>query len=60
MQPTVWLTLIKEDITILKKAKKSVQKLETEIEDLQNNTFYFIKNLQESSIDASYQSIKNV
>ncbi len=45
--------LIKEDISILKKAKKSVQKLENEIEDLQNNTFYFIKNLQESSIDAS-------
>jgi len=45
--------LILEDVSILKKAKKSVHKLETEIEELQNNTFYFIKNLQESSVDAS-------
>jgi phosphate/sulfate permease len=45
--------LINEDISILKKAKKSVLKLETEIEDLQNNTFYFIKNLQESSVHSS-------
>lgn len=45
--------LIKEDLTSLKKAKNTVVKLETEIEDLQNNIFYFIKNLDESSISAS-------
>ncbi len=45
--------LIKENLTSLKKAKNTVVKLETEIEDLQNNIFYFIKNLDESSISAS-------
>jgi phosphate/sulfate permease len=45
--------LITENIALLKKSKKSVTKLELEIDNLQNNTFYFIKNLQESSIDAS-------
>ena len=45
--------LITENISALKKAKKSVLKLESEIEDLQNNTFYFIKNLQEASVNSS-------
>jgi Na+/phosphate symporter len=45
--------LIKENLTSLKKAKNTVVKLETEIEDLQNNIFYFIKNLDESSVSAS-------
>lgn len=45
--------LVKQDLTILKKAKKTVVKLEDEIEDLQNNIFYFIKNLDESSVSAS-------
>jgi len=45
--------LIKEDFPTLKKAKNDVNKLETEIEDLQNNIFYFIKNLHESSVSAS-------
>ncbi|MBI9041068.1 inorganic phosphate transporter [Lutibacter sp.] len=45
--------LVKEDLKKLKKAKNDVGKLETEIEDLQNNIFYFIKNLHESSVSAS-------
>jgi len=45
--------LIKQDLPTLKKAKKAVVKLEDEIEDLQNNIFYFIKNLDASSVSAS-------
>ncbi|MGV6846683.1 MAG: inorganic phosphate transporter, partial [Lutibacter sp.] len=45
--------LINQDLTLLKKSKTSVAKLEAEIEDLQNNIFYFIKNLDESSVSAS-------
>lgn len=45
--------LINEDLKKLKKAKGTVVKLENEIEDLQNNIFYFIKNLDESSVSAS-------
>ena len=45
--------LINQDLPMLKKAKSTVVKLESEIEDLQNNIFYFIKNLDESSIGAS-------
>ena len=45
--------LIKQDLATLKKAKKAVVKLEDEIEDLQNNIFYFIKNLDASSVSAS-------
>ncbi len=45
--------LIKQDLPTLKKTKKTVVKLEDEIEDLQNNIFYFIKNLDESSVSAS-------
>ncbi len=45
--------LINQDLPSLKKAKKTVTKLESEIEDLQNNIFYFIKNLDDSSVSAS-------
>ncbi|WP_372745393.1 inorganic phosphate transporter [Lutibacter sp.] len=45
--------LIKQDLPTLKKAKNTVGKLESEIDDLQNNIFYFIKNLDESSVSAS-------
>ncbi|MBI9041067.1 inorganic phosphate transporter [Lutibacter sp.] len=45
--------LIKQELPTLKKAKNTVGKLESEIEDLQNNIFYFIKNLDESSVSAS-------
>ena len=45
--------LINQDLTLLKKGRKTVVKLEDEIEDLQNNIFYFIKNLDETSVNAS-------
>ncbi|MFT4642517.1 MAG: phosphate/sulfate permease [Candidatus Azotimanducaceae bacterium] len=45
--------LISEDLSMLKKTKKTVVKLESEIEDLQNNIFYFIKNLDDTSVSAS-------
>ncbi|KUO65275.1 MAG: phosphate:sodium symporter [Lutibacter sp. BRH_c52] len=45
--------LINQDLPTLKKAKNTVGKLESEIEDLHNNIFYFIKNLDESSVSAS-------
>src|SRR6056300_1505854 len=45
--------LAKQKIDKLKKAKKQISKLETEIEDLRNHLFYFIKNLDEESINGS-------
>jgi len=45
--------LAKQDLSSLKKNKKQVNKLSDEVEDLRNNIFYFIKNLDESSVGAS-------
>lgn len=45
--------LIEQDLPKLKKAKETVIKLEDEIEDLQNNIFYFIKDLDDSYLGAS-------
>ncbi|NNL82455.1 MAG: inorganic phosphate transporter, partial [Winogradskyella sp.] len=45
--------LAKQDISLLKKSKKQVVKLTAEIDDLRDNIFYFIKNLDESSLEAS-------
>ncbi|MDX5586618.1 MAG: inorganic phosphate transporter, partial [Aureibaculum sp.] len=45
--------LINQDMATLKKAKETVVKLENEIEDLQNNIFYFIKDLDDSYLGAS-------
>jgi len=45
--------LIDQDLTTLKKAKDTVVKLESEIEDLQNDIFYFIKDLDDSYVGAS-------
>ena len=45
--------LVDRDIDKLKKAKQNVNKLETEIEDLQNDIFYFIKDLDDSYLGAS-------
>ncbi|MDN3641238.1 inorganic phosphate transporter [Lutimonas halocynthiae] len=45
--------LIDQDVDKLKKAKDSVVKLESEVEDLQNNIFYFIKDLDDSYLGAS-------
>ena len=45
--------LAKQDINLLKKSKKQVIKLSEEVDDLRDNIFYFIKNLDESSVRAS-------
>ncbi len=45
--------LARQDLALLKKSKKQVVKLTTEVDDLRDNVFYFIKNLDESSIGAS-------
>ena len=45
--------LINQDLDALKKAKKTVVKLESEIEGLQNDIFYFIKDLDDSYLGAS-------
>lgn len=45
--------LINQDLDALKKAKKTVVKLENEIEELQNDIFYFIKDLDDSYLGAS-------
>ena len=45
--------LAKEDVKALKKSRKGVDKLDTEIEELRDNIFYFIKNLDETSVRGS-------
>ena len=45
--------LINRDLLGLKKSKATVVKLESEIEDLQNNIFYFIKNLDTPFVSTS-------
>ena len=45
--------LAKHDIDRLKKSQKGITKLDNEVEDLRGNIFYFIKNLDDSSIGAS-------
>ncbi|WP_346883189.1 inorganic phosphate transporter [uncultured Algibacter sp.] len=45
--------LAKQDLALLKKNKKNIVKLSDEVEDLRDNIFYFIKNLDESSVGAS-------
>ncbi|MFD0861049.1 inorganic phosphate transporter [Sungkyunkwania multivorans] len=45
--------LARQDLPLLKKNKKNIVKLSNEIDDLRDNIFYFIKNLDESSIGAS-------
>ncbi|GGX08290.1 inorganic phosphate transporter [Aquimarina muelleri] len=46
-------SLVKYDLIALKKTKKGIAKLDEEVEHLRDNIFYFIKNLDESSIGAS-------
>ena len=41
------------DTDLLKKSKNGVQKLDSEIEELRDNLFYFIKNLDEKSLGSS-------
>lgn len=45
--------LAKQDLQMLKKNRKNTSKLSDEIDELRDNIFYFIKNLDESSIGAS-------
>ena len=45
--------LTKEDYDVLKRSKKVIKKLNSEIEDLRDNIFYFIKNLDETSVRGS-------
>lgn len=45
--------LAKEDVKKLKKCKKGVNKLNEEVEELRDNIFYFIKNLDETSVSGS-------
>lgn len=45
--------LAKQELSNLKKGRKGVDKLNAEVEDLRNNIFYFIKNLEEGSVTAS-------
>lgn len=45
--------LAKQDLALLKKNKKQITKLSDEVDDLRDNIFYFIKNLDETSLRAS-------
>ncbi|AFL80530.1 phosphate/sulfate permease [Aequorivita sublithincola DSM 14238] len=45
--------LAKQDTKKLKKSKKGVKKLDEEVEELRDNIFYFIKNLDETSVRGS-------
>lgn len=45
--------LAKQDLKLLKKNKKQVAKLSDEVDSLRDNIFYFIKNLDETSLRAS-------
>ncbi|WP_405378100.1 inorganic phosphate transporter [Nonlabens sp. Asnod3-A02] len=45
--------LIAQDLAILKTSKKESKKLSGEIDDLRNNIFFFIKNLDEHNLGAS-------
>ena len=45
--------LSKEDLTKLKKSKEGVKKLIAEVDELRDDIFYFIKNLDETSVRGS-------
>ncbi len=45
--------LAKHDVDRLKKSKRGIQKLNNEVEGLRDNIFYFIKNLDDSSVGTS-------
>ena len=42
-----------QDLPSLKENKKAVKKLEKQVDELKNNVYYFIKNLDETSVEAS-------
>ncbi|SFD42651.1 inorganic phosphate transporter [Algibacter pectinivorans] len=45
--------LATQNLKLLKKNKKNIEKLSNEIEELRDNIFFFIKNLEEPSVTAS-------
>jgi phosphate/sulfate permease len=45
--------LAKHDLDTLKKGRKGISKLNKEVEELRDNIFYFIKNLDEGNVGAS-------
>ncbi|UUV21297.1 inorganic phosphate transporter [Paenimyroides aestuarii] len=45
--------LVHQDLVALKRNKKKVKKLEKEIEKLKDNVYYFIKHLDDTSVEAS-------
>ena len=42
-----------QDLPTLKDSKKSIKKLEKQVDELKSNVYYFIKNLDETSVEAS-------
>jgi phosphate/sulfate permease len=42
-----------QDLSKLKENRKSLKKLEKEVDELKSNVYYFIKNLDETSVEAS-------
>jgi phosphate/sulfate permease len=48
-----FIGLAQQDLDTLKKNKKQIIKLSDEVDELRDNIFYFIKNLDESSVGAS-------
>lgn len=45
--------LATQNLKLLKKNKKNIEKLSNEVDELRDNIFYFIKNLEEPSVSAS-------
>ncbi|WP_439152917.1 inorganic phosphate transporter [Winogradskyella sp.] len=45
--------LATQNLSLLKKNRKQIQKLSNEIDELKDNIFYFIRNLEEPSVSAS-------
>ena len=45
--------LATQNLALLKKNKKQIEKLSNEVDDLKDNIFYFIRNLEEPSMGAS-------
>ncbi|PTM11828.1 MAG: phosphate:sodium symporter [Bacteroidetes bacterium] len=45
--------LARQDSALLKKSKRQVVKLTEEVDDLRDNIFFFIKNLDDASVEAS-------
>tara|TARA_B100001559_G_scaffold111345_1_gene93474 strand:+ start:3898 stop:6186 length:2289 start_codon:yes stop_codon:yes gene_type:complete len=50
--------LAKNEVKLIKKGLKNINKLEIEVDELRENIFFFIKNLKKSSVSASKFYIK--